>query len=232
VNAPTAAAAPPLLSLAGVTKTFCGGRVTALREVTLEFARGEYVAVMGPSGCGKSTLLHVLCGIEVPDRGTVAFDGRTNPRHTEWVRLRARCIGLVFQAGHLLPTLTAAQNIEVPMFGVIGNRLEREGRARQLLERVALTDRATHRPAALSGGQQQRVALARSLANSPLLVLADEPTGNLDSSSARDVLDLLDACRCDSGATVIVATHDAAVAARTGRKVMLLDGAVVDDRRA
>jgi putative ABC transport system ATP-binding protein len=221
----------PLLSLAGVTKTFCGGRVTALRDVTLEFARGEYVAIMGPSGCGKSTLLHVLCGIEVPDSGVVTFDGCTSPRHTEWIRLRARHIGLVFQAGHLLPTLTAAQNIEVPMFGVIGNRLERERRAVRLLARVALTDRASHRPSALSGGQQQRVALARSLANSPLLVLADEPTGNLDSASARDVLDLLDACRSDSGATVIVATHDAAVAARTARTVMLLDGAVVDDRR-
>jgi ABC-type lipoprotein export system ATPase subunit len=232
VSAKPAAAAQPVLAVAGVTKTFRGGRVTALHGITLDVAPGEYVAVMGPSGCGKSTLLHVLCGIEVPDSGSVTFNGRTNPTHREWVGYRARHIGLVFQAGHLLPTLTAVQNIEVPMFGQIRSRPEREQRARLLLERVGLTDRSAHRPSALSGGEQQRVALARSLANAPLAVLADEPTGNLDSASARDVLDLLDACRRETAATIVVATHDSAVAARAARTVVLADGAVVDDRRA
>jgi putative ABC transport system ATP-binding protein len=148
-------------------------------------------------------------------------------RHHDWVRLRARQVGLVFQACNLLPTLTAVQNVEVPMFGVVGNRREREARARYLIERVGLADRATHRSAELSGGEQQRVAVARSLANGPALILADEPTGNLDSDSAREILDLLESCRRDESATLVVATHDALVARRAGRLVAMRDGAIV-----
>lgn len=217
------------MSLRDVTREYRGGRVTALRDVAFTLARGEYVAIMGPSGCGKSTLLHVLCGIEVPTGGTVVFDGRSAPRHDDWIRLRARFVGLVFQASNLLPTLTAAQNVEVPMFGLVRSRRDREARAQHLIGRVGLADRATHRPAELSGGQQQRVSVARALANSPILILADEPTGNLDSASALDILELLESCRREASATLVVATHDNSVAARADRVVTMRDGAITAD---
>ena len=221
----------PLISLIDVTREYRDGRVTALRRVTLTLARGEYVAITGPSGCGKSTLLHVLCGIEVPTGGTVLFEGRSTPRHDDWIRLRARCVGLVFQASNLLPTLTAVQNVEIPMFGLVRSRTEREARARRLIARVGLTDRATHRPAEMSGGQQQRVAVARALANAPTLILADEPTGNLDSASALDILELLESWRREASATLIVATHDNTVAARADRLITMRDGVITADGR-
>ena len=220
-------AADALVSAEQVTQTYHGDRVTALRGVTLTLNRGEYLAITGPSGCGKSTLLHVLCGIEVPTGGSVMFGGRRITRRSDWVRLRARQVGLVYQAFNLLPTLTAVENVEVPMFGVIASRREREARARDLIARVGLTDRAAHLPAELSGGEQQRVAVARSMANGPSLILADEPTGNLDSESANQVLELLESCRRDHAATLVVVSHDPAVANRADRVVMLRDGALV-----
>ena len=223
--------AVPLVSLVHVTRAYRHARVTALHDVTITVGKGEYVAITGPSGCGKSTLLHILCGIEIPSTGSVLFAERCVQRHDEWIRLRARHVGLVFQAFNLLPTLTAIQNVEVPMFGVVRSRREREARSRYLIERVGLADRATHRPAELSGGEQQRVAVARSLANGPTLILADEPTGNLDSESARAILELLESCRRDDAATLVVATHDELVAERAERLVTLRDGRTVADGR-
>jgi predicted ABC-type transport system involved in lysophospholipase L1 biosynthesis ATPase subunit len=200
--------------------------VHALDGVSLAVGRGDCVAIMGPSGSGKSTLLHVLCGLDRPTSGRVSFDGR-EPKPGEWDRLRAERIGFVFQAFHLLPTLTAAENVEVPMFGTGRSRREREERARELLRRVGLADRATHLPRELSGGECQRVAIARSLANEPDVLLADEPTGNLDSKSSAEILDLLFDIHARDGATLVIVTHEAAIAERAGRIVHLLDGRVV-----
>jgi len=172
---------PELLRLERVGRTFRHGQVTALQEVSLAIACGEMLAVTGPSGSGKSTLLRVMGGLERPDAGRVLFEGRDLHRERRPAALRARGIGIVFQFFHLLPTLTAAENIEVPMFGVERSRARRAERVQALLDRMGLADRADHRPADLSGGECQRVAVARAIVNAPKLLLADEPTGNLDS---------------------------------------------------
>jgi len=216
----------PLLALEGVTRAYAGGRVTALDRVSLTIRRGEYVAVTGPSGCGKSTLLHMLCGLDRPTAGRVIFDG-VEPRSSRaWAQMRARRVGFVFQAFHLLPTLTAAENVEIPMCGVEPSGRRRRERALALLERVGLADRAPHRPGSLSGGECQRVAIARSLANAPDVILADEPTGNLDSGSAAAILDLLGEIHWVRGGTLVLVTHDAQVASRASRRLAMLDGRV------
>lgn len=219
----------PLISLDRVTCTYAGGRVAALRDVTLTVTAGEFVAVTGPSGCGKTTLLHVMCGIEIPAAGAADFEGVTAPSRREWVRARSRRIGVIYQAYYLLPTLTAIENVEVAMFGVERNRQRRRDRACELLKDVGLTGREHHRPSGLSGGEQQRVAIARSLANRPGLLLADEPTGNLDSVSSGDILDRLEACRVMAGVTLVIATHDPAIANRAHRQVVMRDGRIVAD---
>jgi putative ABC transport system ATP-binding protein len=221
----------PLISLDRVTCTYAGGRVTALRDVTLTVAAGEFVAVTGPSGCGKTTLLHVMCGIETPIAGAARFEGVTMSSRREWTRARARRIGVIYQAFNLLPTLTALENIEVAMFGVERDRRRRRDRARELLENVGLTGREHHRPSGLSGGEQQRVAIARSLANDPCLVLADEPTGNLDSVTSADILDRLEASRVMAGVTLVIATHDPAIASRADRRIAVRDGQIIADER-
>jgi putative ABC transport system ATP-binding protein len=220
----------PLVALAGVSRAHRGGQVLALHGVSLDIAAGEYVAITGPSGCGKTTLLHVICGIDEPTAGSVAFEGRVLSRRREWTQARARRIGVVYQAFNLFPTLNARENIEVAMFGTIRGRRARVRRAHELLGRVGLRARADHRPGELSGGEQQRVAIARSLANYPRLLLADEPTGNLDSQSAAQVLSLLEACRKDDDFTLVVATHDAEIAARARRVLTMRDGQVVSDQ--
>ena len=220
-----------LVALTGVSRSYRDGRVRALDAVTLGIGAGTYVAVVGPSGCGKTTLLHMLCGIEEPSEGEVCFEGRSVNGRRQWTSARARHIGVVYQAFNLLPMLTAVENVELAMFGVVRSRRTRERRAFGLLERVGLAARAQHRPAELSGGEQQRVAIARSLANHPRLLLADEPTGNLDSKSAAEVFALLEACRRQEAAALVVATHDPDVARRAERIIAMKDGRIVADRR-
>jgi putative ABC transport system ATP-binding protein len=205
------------------------GPVTALREVTLDIHPGEHVAITGPSGCGKSTLLHVLGCVEPPSGGWLQFDGRDVARLTDAERSRIRLerIGFVFQRFFLLPMLTARENIELPLGECGVGKATRSERSTELLEYVGLAHRADHRPPQLSGGEMQRVAIARALANRPPLLLADEPTGELDERTGRQVADLLDLVHAD-GNTVVVVTHDRAIAGRAGRRLCMHDGGLVD----
>jgi putative ABC transport system ATP-binding protein len=195
-----------------VVKTFEDGRLKALDAADLTVRRGEFVAVMGPSGCGKSTLLHLIGALDSPDSGTIIVNGEDLAKERNLSRHRAREIGIVFQLDNLLPTLTASENVQVPMF-----EIGLSGRARR------------NRALGLLGGERQRVAIARALANEPLILLADEPTGRLDSTSGRRVLDLLEELRVTRGLTIILVTHDATVAARADRVVQMLDGRVVGE---
>ena len=201
----------------------------ALQDVTCHIAAGEYVAIVGPSGSGKSTLLHLLCGLERPTHGRVLFAGMEPCSVRQWAHLRATRIGFVFQAFHLLPTLTAQENVEVPMFGVVPWARERQRRALALLERVGLAARARHRPFELSGGERQRVAIARGLANAPVLLLADEPTGNLDSQTAADIMHVLHEVHMQDGGekTLVLVTHNPEIAAPSDRLLHLSDGRIV-----
>jgi putative ABC transport system ATP-binding protein len=207
-----------------------GAKVLALRGVDLAIERGEFVAVMGPSGCGKSTLLNLLAGLDRPTAGEVRLDGERIDRQseTELALLRRRKIGFVFQFFNLMPTLSAVENVELPLLLVGRRRKEARRSANELMRDLGVGDKHGAAPAQLSGGQQQRVALARALANDPDILLGDEPTGNLDSASAREVLGLLRAAR-DRGQTLLLVTHDARVAAAADRVVTLRDGLVADE---
>jgi putative ABC transport system ATP-binding protein len=204
--------------------------VEALAGVSLAIGRGESVAVVGPSGCGKSTLLNLISAVDLADEGRVLVLGLDLARASEaqLVRLRRRSVGVVFQAFHLLANLTAEENVALPL--ALDGRADPE-RVRGLLERVGLAGRARHLPAELSGGEQQRVAVARALVQRPALLVADEPTGNLDSKSGERVLALLEELRREQGATLVLATHDTAVAARAERVVSLRDGRILSDVR-
>ncbi len=208
------------------------GFVRAVDDVELEVARGETVAVMGPSGCGKSTLLHLLGGLDRPSGGEIWLDERRIDRLSEraLARLRCREIGFVFQAYHLMDELTAKENVELP--ALLAGRPPRQARARalELLDQVGLADRGSHLPSALSGGQRQRVAIARALVNEPLVVLADEPTGNLDSTATLEVLRLFEALH-EGGLTLVVVTHDERIAATADRLISMRDGAFVGETR-
>ncbi len=210
--------------LEGVTKSF--GGVSALRGVSLRVPAGEAVVITGRSGSGKSTLLALIGGLEQPDRGRVLIDGRAIWRERDVARARREVVGFVFQRHLLLETLSARANVEVPLIGAGVRRAERRRRALALLEEVGLADRAEHLPSELSGGERQRVAVARALINQPCLLLADEPTGALDSVTSERVLDLLFRLRDQHGTTMIVVSYDAAVGARADRTVTLLDGAL------
>lgn len=208
------------------------GPVTALRDVSLRIDPGEYIGVVGPSGCGKSTLLHVLGIVDVPSSGTVLFDGRAiaTLSDADRSRLRLRQIGFVFQRFFLLPMLTAWENVELPQAeGGVG-RAERRARTRELLDYVGLAARAGHRPSELSGGEMQRVAIARALANRPRLLLADEPTGELDQATGDHIISLIDRLHAD-GMAVVVVTHDPAVAVRARRLLRMRDGTIVEETR-
>jgi ABC-type lipoprotein export system ATPase subunit len=208
------------------------GLVRAVDGADLDVAAGETVAVMGPSGCGKSTLLHLLGGLDRPSDGEVWLAGRRIDQLGEkaLARIRRTAIGFVFQAFHLMDELTAVENVELP--ALLAGRSPRAARQRavELLERVGLADRAGFLPSALSGGQRQRVAIARALSNQPLVVLADEPTGNLDSAATVDVLRLFDRLH-DAGQTLVVVTHDERIAATADRLISMRDGAFVDETR-
>ena len=206
------------------------GAVTALRGVALSVRRGEFVALMGPSGCGKTTLLNLIGGIDVPSRGSVWIDGVEVSRlHDDALAdLRRDRLGYVFQFYNLIPTLTARENIETPMQFQGRSRADRRARALELLQTVGLADRADHKPSELSGGEQQRVAIARALANRPALVLLDEPTGDLDSATGREIMALLQKLNAD-GVTLVIATHDPMVASMSSRVVRLRDGLIESD---
>jgi putative ABC transport system ATP-binding protein len=226
----TPAEQPRLVEAVGLTRTFPmgAGPVHALRAVSMEIAAGDYLAIRGPSGCGKSTLLHILGCVDTPTGGSLIFDGRSvgSLPDAERSAIRLRGIGFVFQRFFLLPMLTAAENIEVPQAEAGAGRRERRERTAELLEYVGLSHRATHRPSQLSGGEAQRVAIARALANRPRLLLADEPTGELDRATGDQIAALLDRVQHD-GTAVVVVTHDAAIAARAARTLNMADGRLV-----
>ncbi len=220
----------PLLSARNLSKTYAMGKRTleVLRGVTLDVSRGDFLALRGASGAGKSTLLHLLGGLDMPNSGEIWFNGENLARlsETELTRVRNHKIGFVFQAYHLMPELDALENVCLP--ARIGRlpAAEAEGRGRELLARVGLKDRVEHKPYELSGGEQQRVAIARALMNQPELILADEPTGNLDSHTGEGIIELLTSLRAERTATLIIATHDATVAARAPKVIELVDGQI------
>jgi putative ABC transport system ATP-binding protein len=214
-----------------LTKEYRSGdhQLTVLRDVSFSIAQGAFVAIVGPSGSGKTTLLGLLAGLDTPTRGTVILDGADLAAMDEdaRARLRGAKVGFVFQTFQLIPTLTAAENVQVP--------LELRGdsgaapRARELLSRVGLADRLHHFPNQLSGGEQQRVAIARGFSNAPRILFADEPTGNLDTDTGARIVELLESLNRESGATVVLVTHDLSLAARAQRVIRLSDGAIVGD---
>ncbi len=221
-----------LLRTAGLTKVFAGdgGAVHAVRSVDLSVGRGEFVAVMGPSGSGKSTLLHLFGGLEPPTSGEIWLDGQRvdGLSQRRWAVLRRRHIGFVFQFFNLVSNMTVADNIELPALMSGATRHQARARREELLAELGLAGKAGAAPARLSGGEQQRVALARALASRPSLLLADEPTGNLDSSNSADVLRLLGRVH-DQGQAIVLVTHDARAASMADRVVNLFDGMVADD---
>jgi putative ABC transport system ATP-binding protein len=223
--------APPRLRVRDLTlRLAAGGRVvTVLDGVTLDAAAGEVLAVTGPSGSGKSTLLGLIAGLDRPTAGSIVLDGVevTALDEDALARLRRDAIGYVFQSYHLIPTLTAAENVAVPL--ELAGQPDARGRALDLLAAVGLGERADHYPAQLSGGEQQRVALARAVALRPRLLLADEPTGNLDSATGAQIVDLLLALNREHGSTLVLVTHDEAVARHAERVVTLRDGRVVGE---
>jgi putative ABC transport system ATP-binding protein len=208
-----------------VSKAFDGGRIRALDDVSLELDTGELVSLTGPSGSGKSTLLNLIGALDRPDAGSISVDG-VEVDGRDAAEYRAGTVGFVFQFHNLIPTLTSFENVQVPMLGRGLTRAQRVQRARDLLDEVGLTARAHAFPATLSGGERQRVALARALANGPRLLLADEPTGALDSSTGEQVLALLERIRAERGMTVLLVTNDELVAAHGGRTLRMLDGAL------
>lgn len=227
----TTPGAKPLLEARDVHKMYSigKGRLDVLRGVSIEVQRGEFIAVRGASGTGKSTLLHLFGGLDLPNAGEIYFAGQ-NLRQLSNValtRLRNTRVGLIFQAYHLLPELSAIENVCLPARMARKSAAATEKRAAELLERVGLKARMEHRPYELSGGEQQRVAIARALINEPDLILADEPTGNLDSKTGGEIIDLLFSLRDEHQTTLVIATHDAHVAARAPRIIELADGRIV-----
>jgi len=224
----------PLIRVDQVTKVFPMGdlEVRALDRISIAIASGEYVGVMGPSGSGKTTLMDILGGLSRPSSGTYRFEGHSVEELDDraLAEIRGGRIGFIFQTFNLLPRLTAIENVELPMLYRAVPRSERRRRALDLLARVGLQERARHRPGELSGGQRQRVAIARALANRPSLILADEPTGNLDTVTGNSILDLIDELHRD-GQTIVLVTHDPHVAERVERIVRLRDGTIESDQR-
>jgi len=227
----TGAVTTPALEARGVTKSlpFGAGVVEILRGIDFSVQRGEFTAMMGPSGSGKSTLLGVIAGLDRPTRGHVLVDGIdiTTMPESRLAGVRNAKIGMVFQAYNLIPTLTAQENVEVPLYAG-AHPGSPAARAREMLDMVGLAHRGQHRPHQLSGGEQQRVAIARALATNPAIVIADEPTGNLDARNGENVLQLMAALRARMGSTFLIATHDAHVAQQAQRVITIVDGLLVN----
>jgi putative ABC transport system ATP-binding protein len=227
------AAAGALIAMRGVTKTYDAGElaVQALRGIDVEIDRGQMVAIIGPSGSGKSTLMHILGCLDAPTDGTYRLEGRDVSQLSSFqlAAVRNQKVGFVFQTFNLLPKASLQRNVELPLLyaGVTGE--ERKERATAALRRVGLADRARHRPAELSGGQRQRAAIARAIVNEPSLILADEPTGNLDTRTGLEILEIFDAMHA-KGETIVIVTHDPRIAERCQRVVQIVDGRIEDDR--
>ncbi len=211
----------------GLAKKFDGGKVVALRSVDFQIHEGEFIAIIGPSGCGKSTLLAMLGSLDRADKGTLNYRSQSLATLKDPAAYRAHEIGFIFQAFHLLPTFTVSENVQIPMFEGSLSKKQRSDRAAELLKSVGLSHRLNHFPSELSGGERQRVAIARSLANGPSVLLADEPTGNLDSDNALQVMELLLQLHRDLGMTLVLVTHDLAIAERASRTICMKDGRVV-----
>ena len=218
----------PMIETHDVKKIYADGKVAALDGVDLSVSAGEFVAITGPSGCGKSTLLSLLAALDGPTSGTIRVGSYELQQLKNADRFRRQEVGLVFQLHNLLPRLSALGNVEIAMMGSDRPRAERARRAQSLLRDVGLTDLSDRRPTQLSGGERQRVAVARALANDPSVLYADEPTGSLDSKSVSTVLGLFERLRTDHGVTIVLVTHDVAVAASADRTVHMLDGRIVE----
>ena len=209
-----------------VSKAFEGGRIVALQDVSLELAPGDFASVVGPSGGGKSTLLNLIGALDLPDSGTITVGGTDLTGVDDLARYRAETVGFVFQFHHLIPTLNAGENVQVPMMGRGVTRRERMDKAESLLQACAIGHRATASPSTLSGGERQRVAIARALANDPKLLLADEPTGALDSTTGAQIVELLLRLRDERGMTILLVTNDESVASAADRTLRIRDGRV------
>ena len=208
-------------------KDYEGGQIQALRGVDFSVGMGEFVSVMGPSGCGKSTLLNLIGAIDRPTSGEVLFEGTPLSTIKDLSPFRSEKVGFIFQAFFLIPTLSAVENVEIPMFENSRSTKERRKRALELLDQMGLGERAHLVPTKLSGGERQRVAIARSLANDPAILLADEPTGNLDSKTASGIIELIKDINENQGMTIIIVTHDQLVSSAAHRRVQMLDGQIV-----
>ncbi|HMI55216.1 MAG TPA: ABC transporter ATP-binding protein [Gemmatimonadaceae bacterium] len=217
-----------------VTKEYMSGeqKLAVLRNVSFTIPQGAFVAIVGPSGSGKTTLLGLLAGLDTPTRGTVVLDDSDLSKLSEndRAKLRGEKVGFVFQTFQLIPTLTALENVQVPL--ELRGTAGASERARDLIDRVGLTGRGHHFPTQLSGGEQQRVAIARAFANSPKILFADEPTGNLDNATGHRIFELLQSLNSDGGSTIVLVTHDFSLASRASRIIRLLDGAIVEDTGA
>jgi ABC-type lipoprotein export system ATPase subunit len=227
--APETSPGEVLYEASGLTKEFDDGRVAALRGVDLSIRHGEFVSIVGPSGCGKTTLLNMLGLLDRPSAGKLCFRGRDLTEIADAASYRAKEIGFIFQSFHLLPNFTIEENVQMPMFGLPGTPRERRARAVELLEAVGLGHRLGHLPVKLSGGERQRAAIARSLANRPAILLADEPTGNLDSKNSAHVMDILLRLREEHRVTLVMVTHDQELARHGTRTVRIKDGEIVPE---
>lgn len=227
--APEASPGEVLYEASGLTKEFDDGRVAALRGVDLSIRHCEFVSIVGPSGCGKTTLLNMLGLLDRPSAGKLRFRGRDLTEIDDAASYRAKEIGFIFQSFHLLPNFTVEENVQMPMFGLPGTPRERRARAVELLEAVGLGHRLDHLPVKLSGGERQRAAIARSLANRPAILLADEPTGNLDSKNSAHVMDILLRLREEHRVTLVMVTHDQELARHGTRTVRIKDGEIVPE---
>jgi len=221
-----------VIEVRDLVKTYDDGRTRALDGASFTIREGEFVAITGPSGCGKSTLLHAIAALEQPDSGRIVVNGEEITGKRDLSRYRARTIGLVFQLHNLLPNLSAAENVQIPMYEAGYSAGERRRRANELLALVDMADKADKRPTQLSGGERQRVAIARALSNDPPIVLADEPTGNLDSKAGQRVIEALRHIQRERGVTLVLVTHDAGIAAGAERTIHMLDGRIEDEGSA
>lgn len=222
----------PILEVRNLQKSYDQGQIEALRGVSLSILAGEYVAISGPSGSGKSTLLQLLGGLDSPTSGEVLFQNSILGSSIDLDTFRSQHVGFIFQAFHLMPTLRAIENVQVPMLGVPGGAKDRAGRAEELLREMGLEHRMSQYPNQLSAGERQRVAIARALANNPSILLADEPTGNLDSANSARIMEMLTGIQSRRGMTLIVVTHENEIANSAPRHIRIRDGRIESDGRS